>query len=67
MMSFNKMCNITFKEFLSSINYSFAGLCERIKDKALKPGDREKIEALPNYDSEIFKEITGISFDGGDE
>ena len=60
MRAFNKECNITMTEFLESISYSFYGLCQRIYDKDLSDTDIERIKALPNFDSAIFEEITGI-------
>jgi hypothetical protein len=63
MRAFNNDTDMTFSSFIDSINYSFNELCERIYKNKLKEGDREKIEALPNYDPTIFTEITGIKFD----
>ena len=63
MVSFNKECDITFTEFLKSLDYNFDTLCKHIIKNDLFPGDRERIEALPNYDPAIFTDITGIKFD----
>lgn len=63
MRSFNKMADITFMEFLGSIDYSFFDLCERISNKKLYPEDYAHIKALPNFDAKIFKKITGIDID----
>ena len=64
MRAFNKECNISFGEFLNSLDYSFYSLCDRIYDKSLLlPEDKERIEALPNYDPEIFTKITGIDLE----
>ena len=63
MRMFNKTCDMTYNEFLWSIDYSFTYLCYRIYDKDLLPEDRARIEALPNYDPDIFTELTGIKFD----
>jgi len=61
MRTFNHECDMTMSEFLSSLNYSFYGLCCRISDKNLESGDIDRIKALPNFDAKIFKEITGIN------
>ena len=63
MRAFNKETTMTLTSFIDSLDYSFDALCERIYNKKLIKGDREKIEALPNYDPDIFTEITGINFD----
>ena len=63
MRMFNKACDMTYNEFLLSIDYSFTSFCYRIHDNELLPEDRARIEALPNYDPDIFTEITGIKFD----
>lgn len=63
MRAFNKETTMTLTNFIGSLDYSFDTLCERIYNKNLIKGDREKIEALPNYDPDIFTEITGIKFD----
>ena len=60
MRAFNRECDITYTEFLRSIDYSFWELCERISRKKLVDGDIELIKALPNFNAEIFKEITGV-------
>ena len=63
MRMFNKTCDMTYNEFMLSIDYSFSALCYRIHDNELLPEDRARIEALPNYNPDIFTEITGIKFD----
>ncbi len=63
MRAFNRLSNVSYTEFLRSINYDFYSLCYHISHKQLRDEDKERIEALPNYDATIFTEITGISFD----
>ena len=63
MRSFNKMTDITFTEFIQSIDYSFYHLCERISNKDLDLEDFDRIRALPNFDAKIFKELTGIDIE----
>ena len=60
MRAFNKETDITMTEFLNGIEYSFYGLSERIASKKLNDEDYDRIKALPNFDKDIFKEITGI-------
>ena len=60
MRAFNKDTTILYSDFVESLDYNFYGLCFRIAAKKLIDGDEEKIKALPNFDAEIFKEITGI-------
>ena len=60
MRAFNKTCDVTRTEFMSSIDYSFYSLSDRIANKALYAEDYDRIKALPNFDAEIFKEITGL-------
>ena len=60
MRAFNKESNVTMTEFLQSIDYSFYLLCERISENNLYAEDYDRIKALPNFDANIFKEITGI-------
>ena len=60
MRAFNKDTTIRYSDFVVCLDYSFYDLCVRIADKKLIDGDEEKIKALPNFDAEIFKEITGI-------
>ena len=67
MRAFNKLSDMTRSEFLRSIDYDFYLLCERISNKNLDPEDKAKIEALPNYDADIFTEITGIKLTGDEE
>lgn len=63
MRAFNKIADLTFTEFLDSINYSFSDLCDRISNKEFYPEDYARIKALPNFDAEIFREITGIDIE----
>ena len=64
MRMFNKTCDMTYNEFLKSLDYDdFIDLCRRIHNNDLLKEDRAKIEALPNYDPDIFTELTGIKFD----
>ena len=63
MRAFNKTTCITYSDFIQSLDYSFSGLWDRIHQKNLDPEDRARIEALPNYDADIFAEITGIRFE----
>jgi hypothetical protein len=63
MRAFNKECDTTFSEFLNSLEYNFYDLCERIYNKKLIEDDKERIEALPNYDPDVFTEITGIDLE----
>lgn len=60
MRSFNKECNFTFSVFLDSIDYDWFPFMRRICTKNLGPRDYDRIKALPNFDPDIFKEITGI-------
>jgi len=60
MRAFNKPTGIKFSDFLASLDYDFYRLCDRILKKSLEPQDSERIKALPNYDANIFEEITGI-------
>lgn len=60
MRAFNKPTNIRYSDFIDSLPYGFFGLCERIFKKELDPLDIARIKALPNFDVDIFKEITGI-------
>lgn len=60
MRMFNQDCDMTYEEFEASLDYSFNSLCHRIHQNSLEPEDRERIKALPNYDPELFTEITGI-------
>ena len=60
MRAFNKECNMTRTDFLDSLDYSFFALCEHIHNKSITAWDIERIKALPNFDAEIFEEITGI-------
>ena len=60
MRAFNKECDMTYREFIGSLDYSWFGLCNRIANKDLVDEDADRIKALPNFDADIFKEITGI-------
>ena len=66
MRAFNRQADITYAQFIESIDYSFYDLCERVRQKNLDEGDIDKIKALPNFDAEIFKEITGIEIKEGE-
>ena len=57
---FNKECDVTYTEFLSSLAYSFTLLLHNIFNKNLSKEDCKHIVELPNFDPDIFKEITGI-------
>ncbi len=57
---FNKECDMTMTKFLRSIDYSFSILCKNIYQKTLTDEDIIHIKELPNFDKDIFKEITGI-------
>ena len=61
MRSFGKECDMTLDEFIGSLSYDFFALCKRIHDKSLIDKDILRIEALPNFDAEIFEKTTGIS------
>ena len=63
MRAFNKDTTIRYSDFVKYLDYNFYDLCVRIADKKLIDGDEEKIKVLPNFDAEIFKEITGIDID----
>ena len=60
MRAFNKECDITYTEFVKSLDYSWWVFCNRVGRKNLNDKDIDRIKALPNFDAEIFKEITGI-------
>ena len=60
MRAFNKECDITYTEFVNSLNYSWWDFCNRVGRKNLNDKDIDRIKTLPNFDAEIFKEITGI-------
>ena len=60
MRAFNKEAEMSYTNFIKGLNYSFHSLCDRIYRKAFIDGDWDKIEALPNYDAEIFYQITGL-------
>ena len=64
MRAFNKESNVTMTEFLQSIDYSFYWLCEQISKNNLDAEDYDRIKALPNFDADIFREITGIEIKG---
>lgn len=57
---FNKECDVTYSEFISSLTYSFRLLLHDIFNKKLSKEDCKHIVELPNFDPDIFKEITGI-------
>ena len=60
MRLFNKDCDFTKREWLNSLNYDYYDLCIRIKNKDLNREDWDRIKAFPNFDSDIFEEITGL-------
>lgn len=57
---FNKECNLTYSEFICSIDYTFGELLYDIHERNLSKEDCKHIVELPNFDPDIFKEITGI-------
>jgi len=61
--AFNREYDMTRSEWLNALDYNFCKLCCRINDKTLIDGDEEKIKALPNFDADIFEEITGIKIE----
>ena len=60
MRAFNRDTNITFSEFMRSIGYNFSALLNRISRHEIDDKDIEHVKALPNYDADLFYEITGI-------
>ena len=60
MRAFNKDTAIRYSDFVKHLDYNLYELLTRIANKKLIDGDEKKIKALPNFDAEIFKEITGI-------
>ena len=60
MRAFNRETDIRYSDFTKTLDYNFNYLCQRISNKSLQNGDIDRIKALPNFDAEIFKEITGI-------
>jgi hypothetical protein len=60
MRAFNKPTNIKFSDFVNSLDYNFYNLMNRISENRLEKADYERIKQLPNFDAEIFEEITGI-------
>ena len=60
MRAFNKPTDIRYSDFIDSIPFDFFDLCGRIARKELDLLDIARIKGLPNFDAEIFKEITGI-------
>ena len=60
---FNKECNLTYTEFYKSLGYSLYMLFDHIADKELTDEDKQHIRELPNFDADIFKEITGIDLE----
>ena len=63
MRAFNRETDIRHSDFINTLNYNFYTLCQRISNNSLQDEDIDRIKALPNFDAEIFKEITGISID----
>lgn len=60
MRAFDKPTDIRYSDFIDSIPFDFFDLCDRIARKELDLLDIARIKGLPNFDAEIFKEITGI-------
>ena len=60
MRIFNKECELTYSEFICSLDYSFSILLDRIRQGFLTTEDETHIKSLPNFDPDIFEEITGI-------
>ena len=60
MRAFNKETTVKYSDFIKDLPYNFYRLCDRIRRNALVDGDAKKIKDLPNFDADIFKEITGI-------
>ncbi len=67
MRMFNKDSGITASEFVKNIDYDFRDFLTRIYENELLPKDYDRIKALPNFDPDIFKEITGIEIERGRE
>jgi len=67
MRAFNRETNIRLSDFLRSLDYNFYNFCTRIYENNLEEGDVDRIKALPNYDPDIFFEITGIDLRGEKE
>ena len=67
MRAFNRKTTVKYSDFMKDLPYNFYDLCNRIQRNALVDGDAEKIKALPNFDADIFKEITGIDLRGEEE
>lgn len=57
MRAFNKPTNIKYSEFLATVD---SNIFERIYFRKLNKEDIEVIKSFPNFDSKIFKEITGL-------
>ena len=63
MRAFNKFADITYTDFITSIDYDFYDLLLRINNKDLTTEDHQRIKDLPNFDKDIFGEITGIDIE----
>ena len=63
MRAFNRETDIRHSDFINTLNYNFYTLCQRISNNSLQDEDIDRIKALPNFDAEIFEEITGINID----
>ena len=59
MRAFNRECDMTFAEFCIENEY-FPSLLDRIYNRDLCSTDYELIRNLPNFDADIFYEITRI-------
>lgn len=60
MRIFNKECDMTIYEFFMNTDFGVNDLLYRIYRKDLDEKVIERIKNLPNFDADIFKEITGI-------
>ena len=60
MRIFNKECDMTYAQFVRGIDYDISVLLRHIYDKKLTDTDWKHIRELPNYDTVIFEEVTGI-------
>ena len=60
MRAFNRPTTITRSKFLDSLTYSWLALLGAIAKKELTDDDWSHIRNLPNYNADIFEEITGI-------
>lgn len=63
MRMFNKETDMTYEEWFYTRTYNVTLFCKRIAEKNLEDGDWQRIKALPNFDAEIFEQITGLRED----